>query len=37
VSDWVYLAVQTGTPFTTLHHHLIYMLDKSLHRSLHIL
>jgi hypothetical protein len=33
VSDWLYLALKTGTPFATLHHHLIYMLEKSLHRS----
>ena len=28
VKDWLRLAVETGTQFTHLHHHLIYMLDK---------
>ena len=33
ISDWIRIAIEIGTPFTTFHHHLIYMLEKSLSRS----
>ena len=33
VADWIHIAMDVGTPFTTFHHHLIYMLEKSLSRS----
>jgi len=33
VRDWVDIAMERGTSFTTLHHHLIYMLEKSLPKS----
>ncbi|XP_023347012.1 tRNA-dihydrouridine(20a/20b) synthase [NAD(P)+]-like isoform X2 [Eurytemora carolleeae] len=33
VSDWVRISLERGTPFTTFHHHLIYMLDKLLPRG----
>lgn len=33
VKDFVNIAVSTGTPFSCFHHHLIYMLEKSLSRS----
>ena len=32
ISDWINIAMDIGTPFTTFHHHLIYMLEKSLSR-----
>ena len=34
VRDWLRLATDTGTPFTCLHHHLIYMLERVMPRSL---
>lgn len=33
IRDWVRLALATGTHFTCLHHHLIYMLSSSLNRA----
>lgn len=33
VREWVHTAIQTGTPFTCLHHHLIYMLEHTLTRA----
>lgn len=33
VKDFVNIAVSTGTPFSCFHHHLIYMMEKSLSRS----
>lgn len=33
IADWIHVAMDIGTPFTTFHHHLIYMLEKSLSRS----
>jgi len=33
ISDWISIAMDIGTPFTTFHHHLIYMMEKSLSRS----
>merc|ERR1719400_497479 len=33
ISDWIHIAMDIGTPFTSFHHHLIYMLEKSLSRS----
>ena len=32
ISDWIHIAMDIGTPFTSFHHHLIYMLEKSLSR-----
>ena len=32
IADWIHVAMDIGTPFTTFHHHLIYMLEKSLSR-----
>ena len=34
VRDWVRLATDAGTPFTCMHHHLIYMLERLLPRTL---
>ncbi|XP_071519414.1 tRNA-dihydrouridine(20a/20b) synthase [NAD(P)+]-like isoform X3 [Panulirus ornatus] len=33
VKDWVNIALTTGTNFACFHHHLIYMMDKSLSRA----
>lgn len=33
VQDWVKLAISTGTPFVSFHHHLIYMCERILSRS----
>jgi len=33
ISDWIHIAMDIGTPFSTFHHHLIYMLEKTLSRS----
>jgi len=33
ISDWVRLALSTGTPFNCFHHHLIYMCEKGLSKS----
>lgn len=33
IADWIHIAMDIGTPFTTFHHHLIYMLEKSCSRS----
>merc|ERR1712018_123932 len=33
IADWIHIAMDIGTPFTTFHHHLIYMMEKSLSRS----
>ncbi|XP_066962681.1 tRNA-dihydrouridine(20a/20b) synthase [NAD(P)+]-like isoform X5 [Macrobrachium rosenbergii] len=33
VKDWVSIALSTGTHFSCFHHHLIYMLNKSLTRA----
>jgi len=33
VADWVNLSLGRAAPFTTFHHHLIYMLEKSLHKG----
>jgi len=33
ISDWINIAMDIGTPFSTFHHHLIYMLEKTLSRS----
>ncbi|KAK8741667.1 hypothetical protein OTU49_002328, partial [Cherax quadricarinatus] len=33
VKDWVNIALSTGTHFTCFHHHLIYMMEKSLTRA----
>ena len=33
VKDWVSISLSTGTHFTCFHHHLIYMLNKSLTRA----
>lgn len=33
VRDWLDIALARGTSFTTLHHHLIYMLERSLPKS----
>jgi len=33
VRDWVDVSLSRGTSFTTMHHHLIYMLEKSLSKS----
>lgn len=33
VKDFVNIALSTGTSFSCFHHHLIYMLEKSLSRS----
>ena len=32
ISDWIHIAMDIGTPFSTFHHHLIYMLEKTLSR-----
>ena len=32
ISDWINIAMDIGTPFSTFHHHLIYMLEKTLSR-----
>ncbi|XP_065178708.1 tRNA-dihydrouridine(20a/20b) synthase [NAD(P)+]-like isoform X2 [Sycon ciliatum] len=29
IQSWVDIALSTGTPFTTFHHHLMYMLEKA--------
>ncbi|KAB7502909.1 hypothetical protein Anas_14315, partial [Armadillidium nasatum] len=28
VKDWIKIAIETGTPFTCFHNHLIYMIEK---------
>lgn len=33
VTDWVHTSLQRGASFSTFHHHLIYMLEKSLHKG----
>ncbi|KAG1680892.1 tRNA-dihydrouridine(20a/20b) synthase [NAD(P)+]-like [Nymphon striatum] len=33
VQDWLRIALEHGTPFTCLHHHLIFMLDKVMSKS----
>lgn len=33
VRDWTRIAMKTGTPFNTFHHHLIYMCEASLSRA----
>jgi len=33
VSRWLRIALDTGTPFTCFHHHLIYMCEKSFPRA----
>ena len=32
IADWIHIAMDIGTPFSTFHHHLIYMLEKTLSR-----
>jgi len=33
VADWTRIALERGTPFTTFHHHLIYMLEDTLSKG----
>lgn len=33
VRDWLRVSVETGTSFTTLHHHLTYMCERSFSRA----
>jgi tRNA-dihydrouridine synthase 4 len=33
VQQWVRIALDIGTPFTTFHHHLIYMCERILSRA----
>ncbi|XP_076048380.1 dihydrouridine synthase 4 isoform X2 [Oratosquilla oratoria] len=33
IKDWVNISLSSGTPFSTFHHHLIYMCEKSFSRA----